>query len=323
MNIALVIDSQLPALLYGGTERVVWGLMRALKARGHKLWLLAPKGTACPFAEVIVRDEQLPIETQVPKEVDLVHFHVPIARPYPQPHVITVHGNSLATVVSNNYIFVSKQHATRFGVDSYVWNGLNWDDYPTPSLTQPRSHYHFLGKAAWRLKNLKGAIDTVHAIPNGHLDVLGGHRLNLKMGFRFTLSPRVHFYGMVGNEKKAQVMQRSKGLVFPVRWHEPFGLAVIESLYYGAPVFATPYGSLPELVQSEVGFLSDNHHTLATHIQHAHYEPKRCHDYVTDLFSAERMATDYLAKYEQVLSGHNLCAQPPHAPTLESALPWA
>lgn len=322
MNIALVIDSQLPALLYGGTERVVWGLMRVLKARGHRLWLLAPAGTECPFAKVIVRDHAQPFEAQIPEEVDLVHFHVPISQPYPKPHVITIHGNSLSAAVGQNYIFVSKQHAERFGVGSYVWNGLDWDDYPTPDLHQLRSHYHFLGKAAWRLKNLKGAIDTTHAIRGGHLDVLGGHRLNLKMGFRFTLSPRVHFYGMVGNEKKAEVMQRSKGLIFPVRWHEPFGLAVIESLYYGAPVFATPYGSLPELVHPDIGFLSANHRVLADHIQHATYSPQRCHDYVQTLFSAERMATDYLQKYEQALSNTPLCHQLPRLQEAESYLPW-
>lgn len=323
MNIALVVNSKLPALLYGGTERVVWGLMRVLKARGHRLWLLAPKGTSCPFAEVIFQDPFLPIEAQIPAEVDLVHFHIPISQAYPKPHVITIHGNSLSPVESKNCIFVSKQHAERFGVDSYVWNGLNWEDYPAAHLNLPRSRYHFLGKAAWRLKNLKGAIDTVHAIPGGHLDVLGGYRINLKMGFRFTLSLRTHFHGMVNDHKKAEVIQGSKGLIFPVRWDEPFGLAIIESLYYGAPVFATPYGSLPELVHEDVGFLSANHRELAQHMQETTYNPKLCHEYAAEVFSAERMATDYLKKYEQVLSGKDLCPLPPRSLKVQSNLPWS
>ena len=41
-----------------------------------------------------------------------------------------------------------------------------------------------------------------------------------------------------------------------MRWHEPFGIALIEALYFGCPVFGTPYGSLPEIVEEGVqGFL--------------------------------------------------------------------
>ena len=62
------------------------------------------------------------------------------------------------------------------------------------------------------------------------------------------------FLGQVDDITKKYVIERSQGLIFPVKWHEPFGLAVTESLYLGAPVFATPYGSLPELVNEEVDF---------------------------------------------------------------------
>ena len=55
----------------------------------------------------------------------------------------------------------------------------------------------------------------------------------------------------------SSLLNASRGLIFPVRWHEPFGLAVIESLYFGCPVFATPYGALPELVQEVLDKLAD------------------------------------------------------------------
>lgn len=323
MNIAFVVDTPLPASLYGGTERVVWGLMSVLRRNGHRLWLVAPEGTVCPFAEVIVRNTRQKIEKQIPKEVDIVHFHTLLTEPYERPHLVTVHGNSLSDVVSENSVFVSRNHSERFGVDSYVLNGLNWSDYPAPQLSQKRKHYHFLGKAAWRVKNLKGAIDTVHAISGAHLDVLGGYRLNFKMGFRLTLSPRIHFYGMVDDARKAEVIQRSRGLIFPVRWHEPFGLAIVESLYYGAPVFATPYGSLPELINDEVGYLDCDHIRLAEHISYVDYNPRKCYEYARDLFSAERMANDYLLKYEQVLAGNSLCHCLPQVLDVGRDLPWS
>ena len=68
---------------------------------------------------------------------------------------------------------------------------------------------------------------------------------------------------MVGGNKKNRLLQHSKGLIFPVKWDEPFGLAITESLYCGCPVFGTPYGSLPELVPSDVGFLAEDMNDIA------------------------------------------------------------
>ena len=61
---------------------------------------------------------------------------------------------------------------------------------------------------------------------------------------------------MVGGQVKLDLLQGSRGLIFPVLWHEPFGLAVIESLYFGCPVYATPYGALPELAPPATGVLA-------------------------------------------------------------------
>lgn len=324
MNIAFVLDSRVPASLYGGTERVVWGLMAELHQRGHRLYLVARAGSSCPFAELITRQAHLRLEEQLPPNIDLVHFHTSVPESFPLPHLVTVHGNSLPEGAKENSVFVSRNHAERFGVTSYVANGLRWEDYPKPNLGRTRQHYHFLGKAAWRVKNLKGAIDLVHSLPKGHLDVLGGHRLNFTMGFRLTLSPYIHFYGMVDDRVKAERIERSQGLIFPVRWYEPFGLAVIESLYYGAPVFATPYGSLPELIcEDDLGFLSASKETLAQHITQSSYNPQRCHDYARSLFSASRMAEEYLQKYQLVLDGHKLCTQIPQAFDTSRDLPWS
>ena len=132
-------------------------------------------------------------------------------------------------------------------------NGLDWNDYSTPELMKSRNYFHFLGNAAWRVKNVSGAINVIKKTKTQRLKVLGGVRFNFKMGMRFTFSTKVGFEGMVGGQTKFDLLNGSKGLIFPVKWHEPFGLAIIESLYFGCPVFGTPYGSLPELVTSDFG----------------------------------------------------------------------
>ncbi len=321
MNICIVINSVIPVSGYGGTQRVMWSLGKALTVMGHQVSFLVRKGSACPFAQVYPIDTQKEIGKQIPSQTDIIHFNDRVPEPassLPKPWVVTYHGNKLCGEPDRNAIFVSRNHAQRFGSDSFVYNGLDWDDYGAFYKGAVRSDFHFLAKAAWRIKNVRGAIDLIKALPtNDKLIVLGGYRFNFKMGFRFTFTPRVRFKGMVGGEEKQKYLQHSKGLIFPVLWDEPFGLAVIESLYYGAPVFATPYGSLPELVTPEVGFLTNKQSDMIAHMLNPHFSPERCHQYAADVFNAQVMATAYLKKYEIVLSGGKLNATFPRktAPT--------
>jgi glycosyltransferase involved in cell wall biosynthesis len=127
------------------------------------------------------------------------------------------------------------------------------------------------------------------------------------MGIRLTLDPNVRFHGVIGGERKNLIINHSSALVFPVRWHEPFGIAMIEALYFGCPVFGTPYGSLPEIVIPEVGVLADSESELARRLGDiGQFDRRRCHQYACDEFSAELMTRRYLALYERVLNGESL-----------------
>lgn len=311
MNILIVINSVIPALRYGGTQRVMWSLGKELSRRGHEVSFMAKQGSECDFAKVIIRDTEKPLSSQIPSDIDVVHLNE--ERPdeaMTKPYIVTYHGNRMAKGIDRNAVFVSRNHASRFGSKQYVYNGLDFSDYPPYHDGTPRQGFHFLGKAAWRVKNVRGAIRIATALPHETIDILGGVRFNFRMGWRFTLSPRAKFFGMVDNHKKAIHIQHSRGLIFPVLWDEPFGLAVIESLYYGAPVFGTPFGSLPELVTEEVGFLSRSKSEIIGHIANAYnYSPRRCHDYAATLFNSNRMTDGYLAKYETVMNGLTLNPQ--------------
>jgi glycosyltransferase involved in cell wall biosynthesis len=108
---------------------------------------------------------------------------------------------------------------------------------------------------------------------------------------------------MVGGEKKTTLLNGSKGLLFPVRWHEPFGLAITESMYFGCPVFGTPYGSLPEIVNHEVGFLSVKSNELKLAIENKNnFSAKICNEYALENFNSKKMALYYLEKYLVVLN---------------------
>ncbi|WP_428802888.1 glycosyltransferase [Vibrio kyushuensis] len=291
----------LPVVNYGGTERVIWDLVYSLHLLGHKVTLLAGKGTQCDWARVIEYQADVPLQSQLPQDIEVVHFHSNFEE-IDVPYILTQHGNSDGPI-NPNTVFVSSRHAKNHGGEAYVYNGLNWDNYLKPDLTSTRERFHFLGKAAWRVKNVQGAIDITKKSKQP-LDVLGGHRLNLKMGFRLTLDKHVRFLGMVDDTVKSKIMTQSKGLVFPVTWHEPFGLAITESLYFGCPVFSTPYGSLPELIHADVGFLSAKESELVEAVANAsHFSATQCHEYARELFNADVMACAYVEKYQEVVNG--------------------
>ncbi len=326
MRILLVSQTSVPVFAYGGTERVMWDLGYALSLLGHQVTYLVAAGSTCPFAQVLPINPSLDLRQQIPPDFDIVHFQFNpdfnLDQDFSLPYVLTEHGNTAGDKsLPLNTVFVSKNHAERHGAKQYVHNGLNWTAYGPVDFSASRQHHHFLGKAAWRVKNVTGAIDV--ALSAGvKLAVLGGTRLNLKRGFRFTWSRRINFHGMVGGTEKFSLLNASNGLIFPVRWHEPFGLAVVESLYFGCPVFSTPYGALPELVGPEYGYLSASALELSEAVRHLSFDPRRCHAYVRETFNAEAMALRYVEKYEQVLNGQALSSSPPQVGLEETRLPW-
>ena len=307
MNVLLALNSIIPVIKYGGTQRDIWYLGRELVKMGHGVTYLVAEGSKCDFAEVLYWDNSSPLNEQIPGKIDIVNLHYPFGGYLDKPYIASIHGNKANVQLTENTTFVSRNHAMRFNAETFVYNGIDWDDYGEVNLAAPREYYHFLGKAAWRIKNLKGAIQIINHSKGEHLKVLGGKRLNLKMGPRLTLSTKVSFAGMVGGEEKNALLRKSKGLIFPVLWHEPFGLAIPESLYFGCPVFGTPYGSLPELVTEEFGFLSNRSSEIVEALKNTEsYSRQKCHEYARDVFNSKKMAESYLEIYERVLNGEKL-----------------
>ncbi len=324
MHILICNHSPVPVFAYGGTERVIWDLAKGLISKGHQVSFLVPEKSECSFARILIFNPKKLLNDQIPKDVDLVHFHF---NPGPffdcsKPWLMTEHGNSIpGEFLPINTVFLSRDHAQRHGAECYVHNGLDWDSYGTADLLAKRLHHHFLGKAAWRVKNVQGAIDvSKHA--NVPLIVMGGTRLNLKRGFRFTWSRNVKFLGMVGGEIKFKNLQHSKGLIFPIRWHEPFGLAVIESMYFGCPVFCTPYGALPEIVSAECGFMSNSMSELSDAVLSMEFNKKSIHQRAIELFNAELMTRRYLVIYNRIMSSEVINRTSPIMQQTAVKLPW-
>ncbi|AWB66799.1 glucosyl transferase [Saccharobesus litoralis] len=309
MKILHVLSSRisLPPEKYGGTERVIWSLAKAQMAQGHQVRFLWGNAKTVPQGTIRFQ-KGVPLNQQIGDWPDIVHFHRDYKESIDKPYVITEHGNaSEPKEYDANTIFLSRKHAENAGGSCFVYNGLDWSEYGEPNLNQPKDYFHFLGKARHAIKNLDGTLETVERV-NGKLAVLGGKRFRLGKGAYCYFNRKARFYGMVGGAKKHELICNSLGLVMPVRWHEPFGLAFTESLYLGTPVFATPYGSLPELIdQPEIGLLSTSGQELAEAMSDlSRFDRKMCHEVAKERFGADPMARGYQVCYEKVLSGQPL-----------------
>ncbi len=326
MHIGIIVEATLPPRLYGGTERVVIWLGRALTELGHKVTYFAGPGSDIGFAACEPLSGPVPAARAKSLGIDLFHVH---SGPFPEqaevPLCTTMHGNAdHARILHENTIFVSQDHARRHGGSAFVHNGMDERDYLTPDLDARGGNFTFLAKAAWRVKNVKGAIDVARKA-GSPIDILGGSRVNFKMGFRITLDPNARFHGMVDDTTKSRYLKPSRGMIFPVRWGEPFGIAVTEAFYFGVPVFATPYGALPELVTPETGHLSASASQLAEAAKGAEgYDRRAIHAHWQKHFTARTMALKYLEYYQRILDGETLHPGPIKAPVTRTRelLPW-
>lgn len=320
MHILIVNNTSIPVQQYGGTERVIWWLGKELVKRGHRVSYLVGPGSYCDFATgVHTLNHAIPFNQQIPQGVDLVHLNCKVNEQPNIPYIFTLHGNTNdQNPLDINTVFVSKNHASRYGSKSYVHNGIDPADYGDPGLDQKRNYFHFLGDGAWRVKNLRGAIKIAQ---NAKIifRVIGGKRFNFNQGIRLTFDPRIQFEGLIGGIAKNNLLKGSRGLIFPVLWNEPFGLSIVESLYFGCPVFGTPYGSLKEIIQPRVGLTSNSLSRLVEAVQNAdRFDPKICHEYVMENFTSNQMTNAYLSKYEIVLSGHQLNDIAPTLKTIQT-----
>jgi glycosyltransferase involved in cell wall biosynthesis len=115
--------------------------------------------------------------------------------------------------------------------------------------------------------------------------------------------PRVSWVGGVGGERKLAFLAGARALLMPIRWEEPFGMAVIEALASGTPVVAMRRGAMPVIIRDGYnGFLADDERELAECLQRVgEIKPENCRRSVEARFSAASMAARYVALYRQVM----------------------
>lgn len=316
MKIVFAHYAVLPVRTYGGIERILFWHMVELARLGHRVVLIGnPESQVKEFGIELIamKNEGRDHEwfKQIPSNADIIHMSHNLKIPGDIPTIITIHGNGqVGEVFDHNTVFVSKKHAYIHGSDQFVYNCIDLNEYPfipkAKNLNQKKwDQFLFLAKASWRVKNLKDAVFVCRKTKK-HLHIAGGRWWGIS---RF-----IHSHGMVGGEEKLDLLRKMDCLLFPVRWHEPFGIAVIEAMSQGIPVIGSPYGSLPELITHETGLIANNLQELQNFVHdnsYARFDPQVIRQYVEKNFNINRHATEYLKLYQKVISGEKLNANAP------------
>lgn len=330
-----------PAPSYGGIEEVVRLLARGLVARGHQVTLFAAPGSSSAADVVPLLEEAHPesIEHSLVEAshvaatfdaidaageggepFDVVHDHCPavmlaMADRLRQPVVHTLHGpfdderDELYRLHGQKALLVAISQSQRaeapegVTVDWVIPNPVDLDEWPFSAVKD--DSLLFMG----RMDPDKGPDRAIAAAKaaGSRLILAGPVQEDHREYFAADVAPMVdddeiRYAGTVGGDERQRLFARSKGLLMPIEWPEPFGLVMVEALATGTPVIAFDRGSASEIVRDgENGFLVATTEEMAKAIGRLHeIDPKACRASVETTFGLPHVLEEYERAYAAV-----------------------
>jgi glycosyltransferase involved in cell wall biosynthesis len=202
VHVAIVSHHPLPVRGYGGTQRIAAALVRGLAALGHRVSLLAPPGTRMPEATWVevpareLREPAIDFTRYIPADADVVHAHFVVQRVPPGvPFLQTLYGNLPAAYpVPPQNVFLSRNHASRYGSDVFVYAGLDPAEFLFRAVKE--DYDLFLG----RLHSVKGYRWAIAGAKRT------GRRLLLAGGWRPSFRRNIRYVGEVDGQRKRELL---------------------------------------------------------------------------------------------------------------------
>ena len=337
MRIALIVPPfiSVPPKKYGGTELFAGQLALGLAKFGVDVVVYTNGESTIPVEKRWLYPEALwPISTEIHTDLrdinhgawavhdaaqsaDIIHIsNAPSlvhSRFVDVPFVYTIHHpheKGLSDLYSFYpdawYVSISKfqQKLEQLPKLRTIHHGIDPNDY-TPGRGK-RTHFTFLGRIA-PVKGTHTAIEIAKrtGIP---LKIAGEVQPKFKDYFESRIKPHIdgkliEYVGEADLAMKNELLGSSLGLLFPIEWNEPFGLVMIEAMACGAPVFALPGGSVPEIVKDGVsGYICQSVDEMVERAKRApEFDFKQVRRYVVQEFSLDRMVQAYVELYSEIL----------------------
>jgi glycosyltransferase involved in cell wall biosynthesis len=184
-----------------------------------------------------------------------------------------------------------------------IHHGIDPSPYPVDRKKQP--YFSFLGRIA-PAKGTHLAIEIAKkaGIP---LKIAGEIQPTYESYWESKVKPHIdgkfiEYLGEMGLKEKIDLLGNSMAMLFPIQWHEPFGLVMIEAMACGTPVLALPAGSVNEVVKEGVsGHVRSSTGELAECARNLKLDPRMVRAYMQEFFSVDRMARDYVSLYTEIL----------------------
>ena len=325
-----------PPLAYGGTELFIANLARTLHEQGHDVTVYANGESRLPCrvkwryplsdwpladplaAQLKNADHTAWAIHDAAQSVDVLHLNDAVAVPFTPfvdlPTVFTLHhphdlelSAHYARYPELHYVAVARWLANREALPKMhvVHHGLRLEDYRWAA--DKDDYVAFLG----RMAPCKGAHLAIRAALSAgiRLKIAGEIQPVFREYWEREIAPfvdgrRIEYVGEVDLPRKNELLSRARALLFPIQWHEPFGLVMIEAMACGTPVLAFAGGAVEEVVEDGVnGWICDNVDEMAARLAATEIDPRACREWVAEHFSAERMAEQYVDIYEEVLAG--------------------
>ncbi len=339
MRIALIAPpwTPIPPPLYGGIELVVDQTARGLVEAGHEVTLFATGDSTCPvpLKWVLPHAEGMRIGMAVPElrhvlhayeglsDHDVVHDHTVLgpfySEHYPRlPVVTTIHGpfneelTDLYKAVAHRVPIICVSHAQRRSapevpVVRVIHHGLDASAFAfgDGSGDQDGEYFLFLG----RMSPDKGAHRAIEVARKAGVRVLMAAKMREAWERTYfdervapLLGPDAVYLGEVQHERKLELLANARALLFPIRWNEPFGMVMLESMACGTPVIAFSEGAAPEVVEDgRTGFLCADEAEMAEAVGRVgQLRREDCRAAVEGYFSTRRMVAEHVELYEEL-----------------------
>jgi glycosyltransferase involved in cell wall biosynthesis len=207
------------------------------------------------------------------------------------------------------FTFLSNSHRKSFGWierAEVVYPGVNIDKFPFNS--KKGLYLAFVGSIA----DKKGILEAIEISKRSHIPLKIAAKVR-KEDQEFyeavvkniiATSNHVEFLGEVEDIARNNLLKSAFGLLFPIKWDEPFGLTMIESMAVGTPVIAFDYGSVSEVIcNGETGFVVKTVDDAVEAVKNLYkINPLNCRAWVAEKFSSKKMAAAFMSIYEQILN---------------------
>jgi len=338
MRIAIVAPpwGPIPPDLYGGIEQAVDGLACGLQAGGHEILLYATGDSTCPvprkwllehaeldrmgFTVPELRHVMAAYDVIGESNIDIVHDHTVLGPVYAErytdlPVVTTVHGPfndeliDLYGRVAHRVPLIGISHAQvkvapQVAIAKVIHHGVDADSFP---VGDGGDYCLFLG----RMGADKGPHRAIAAARQASMPIKLAGKLREPWEHRFfdaeiapLLGDDVEYMGEVSHAEKVKLLGGARATLFPIRWNEPFGLVMIESMACGTPVLAFREGAAPEVVvDGSTGYLCTDETDMAEKLQGiGAISRSDCRAAVKGYFSRERMVREHVELYEEILN---------------------